>query len=47
VLRRQQVGHLLAVDGVAPLGQQVDLVALLGKQPNRRLEVAEKPEVGG
>ena len=47
VLSGQDVGHLLTVDGIPPLGKQVQRVTPLRKETDRRLKVAQKPEVGG
>ena len=41
----QNVRHLLAVVGVAPCGEQMQLVTPLGKQTDRRLKVPEESEM--
>ena len=46
VVGGQDVGHLLAVDGIPSLGEQMKRVTPLCKKADRRLKVAQKPEVG-
>jgi hypothetical protein len=43
----QEIGHLSAIDGVGPLGEQMEMVATFGEETNRGLEVSEKSEMGG
>jgi hypothetical protein len=43
----QDVGHLPPVDCVDPLGQQVQVVAVLGEKTNRGLKVSEEAEMRG
>src|SRR5688572_20121680 len=44
--RAQAVDHLLAVDRVGALGNQMDPVAAIREQADRGLEVPEEPEAG-
>jgi hypothetical protein len=46
-IARQQIDHGLPLERLAALGDQVDLMAPLRQQAQRRLEVAEEPEMGG
>ena len=47
MLGDERVGHLLPIDGVASLGKQMNLMAVLRQQPNRRLKIAEKAKAAG
>ena len=45
VIGGQDVGHLLAVDGIAPFGQQVQFVTPLRKQTDGRLKIPKESEM--
>jgi hypothetical protein len=46
MVRFEAVDHLLAVDCIGPLGDDVDRVAALREQTDGRLKVPEEPEAG-
>src|SRR5687767_7683483 len=46
MIRSQAVDHLLAVDRVGALGDQMDPVAAIREQANRGLEVPQESEAG-
>lgn len=45
MIRGQDVGHLLAVGGIAPFGEQVEFVTPLRKQTDGRLKIPEESEM--
>jgi hypothetical protein len=42
---QEDIGHFLTVDRIAALRQHVKLVAVFGKDADRRLEIAKKAEM--